>query len=528
MLALEVEYLLGRAAATERHDRERAEWPPHPGRLFSALVDAAFQALTRDDLDAAREALRWLEKLPPPTIAAPDAERREVIKVFVPVNDTELPDIDALLDPPAPTPPKRSGKKPAPDPEAAARQAAEKLTKEAKRLDNAAEKAVELLPERRPRQERFFPVVIPDSPVVHFIWRDAPTDGVAAHGPVLGRIAAAVTYLGQSSSLVRVAVVEAAPEATFVPDPAGRHTFRVPAAGRLKDLERTHARGARPSPGLYAAYRHVRETARVPAAEAEPALGDVVVCQVRGPALPLGGATRLTLAVRDALIAATDRDPDTVKTLVSGHAPDGARTGAEHVAYVPLANVGHRHADGRVMGFAVVLPRGLDRFGDDRRGILQAVAGLAKVWCGGDGFAAGPDAPPGVRYEWDVTMPFEDLPKSLDARPYTRPAQVWATVTPVLLDRHGEPAEETVAAAVRRAFTDPPEIVQVVTSPVSWHRGAPPSHAFASRRRAGYQARHRVHARVEFRHPVRGPLVAGAGRYFGLGLFRALDSEGRG
>jgi hypothetical protein len=40
-----------------------------------------------------------------------------------------------------------------------------------------------------------------------------------------------------------------------------------------------------------------------------------------------------------------------VKSLVSGHTANGDRSRDEHVAYIPLANVGHPYSDGRVMGF---------------------------------------------------------------------------------------------------------------------------------------------------------------------------------
>ncbi|MFN8876672.1 MAG: type I-U CRISPR-associated protein Csb2, partial [Gemmatimonadota bacterium] len=38
MFALRLDLLTGRYAATSFDDRRRAEWPPHPARLFSALV----------------------------------------------------------------------------------------------------------------------------------------------------------------------------------------------------------------------------------------------------------------------------------------------------------------------------------------------------------------------------------------------------------------------------------------------------------------------------------------------------------
>ena len=43
MLAFGIRYLNGFVAAAEPDDRERAEWPPHPGRVFMALAAAHFQ-----------------------------------------------------------------------------------------------------------------------------------------------------------------------------------------------------------------------------------------------------------------------------------------------------------------------------------------------------------------------------------------------------------------------------------------------------------------------------------------------------
>ena len=71
MLALEVEYLLGRALAMAHNDRTGAEWPPHPARLFSALVAALHEAdLSEAERIAGRAALAWLEQLPPPALYA--------------------------------------------------------------------------------------------------------------------------------------------------------------------------------------------------------------------------------------------------------------------------------------------------------------------------------------------------------------------------------------------------------------------------------------------------------------------------
>lgn len=61
------------------------EWPPSPGRLFQALVAAAAQGGGRSE--EADAALRWLERLPPPTIIAPPVDTGRGFTAFVPNND---------------------------------------------------------------------------------------------------------------------------------------------------------------------------------------------------------------------------------------------------------------------------------------------------------------------------------------------------------------------------------------------------------------------------------------------------------
>ena len=81
------EYLTGYYRATDPASRERAEWPPHPGRVFLALAAAWFE--TGEDSDEGN-ALRWVEKLPDPELILPassDVFPRQVVDVYVPVND---------------------------------------------------------------------------------------------------------------------------------------------------------------------------------------------------------------------------------------------------------------------------------------------------------------------------------------------------------------------------------------------------------------------------------------------------------
>src|SRR3954466_11914979 len=88
MLALGIEFLTGRYVATAYNDRRRAEWPPHPARVFSALVATHFEDPERDPRE--RDALLWLERQAAPEIHGTEARPRDVVDVFVPVNDPSV------------------------------------------------------------------------------------------------------------------------------------------------------------------------------------------------------------------------------------------------------------------------------------------------------------------------------------------------------------------------------------------------------------------------------------------------------
>ena len=91
MIAVEITLLTGRYVATAHHDRREHEWPPHPARLFSALV-ATWADADVPDADE-RHALEWLESQAAPAITASpsaDVAVRRPVSHFVPVNDASV------------------------------------------------------------------------------------------------------------------------------------------------------------------------------------------------------------------------------------------------------------------------------------------------------------------------------------------------------------------------------------------------------------------------------------------------------
>ncbi len=88
MFALRVTYLSGRVYASnfyEGDDKQTPEWPPHPSRLFSALVAAWGEGGAEPEL---RSALEWLEGQGEPRVLFGEASTRTLVRVYVPVNDS--------------------------------------------------------------------------------------------------------------------------------------------------------------------------------------------------------------------------------------------------------------------------------------------------------------------------------------------------------------------------------------------------------------------------------------------------------
>src|SRR5688572_20858516 len=91
--AIGVRYLTGYCVAASPADGS-PEWPPHPARLFMALVAAHYEMA--EDAPAGQAALNWLEQLPPPRVLASDIDRRTTVEVYVPPNDYKSSDIRIL------------------------------------------------------------------------------------------------------------------------------------------------------------------------------------------------------------------------------------------------------------------------------------------------------------------------------------------------------------------------------------------------------------------------------------------------
>ena len=583
------EYLTGYSVATDPTDRSRAEWPPHPGRVFLAMAAAWFE--THPEADATEEevrfyeaegrGLRWLETLADPQLVLPSGvstSERTATTAYVPVNDGAGPSSATLQSVPALT---------------------------------------------RNKQARMFPRrYVGDAP--SFLHWPTAVD-VDSHRAAISRVCGKVTRLGHSSSLVSMWVAETYPSEnndieTWHPDgvqadrylrkysvglldalptqtqiprierfaelvwhiedaeqrvsvakTSGNGSERKAASDVLKSRKEayerefgerfTKARAKSPPPllrpklGLWSGYhQNERSEAREVRGHSHFDTDLLVLTHVDGPRLPVVSSLPVTAALRGAVMQQSGIQP--VPPWVSGHRSDGSpnQDDGGHLAFVPLPFVGQRHADGRLLGIGLAFPRDVDR---RQRGrvlgpLLVDESGQPKTVL----------LRLGKLGEWALQKrEWSEPRKTLAPETWTgNPVGVktWATVTPIVLDRYpkvdrleereaweSEVREILAQACVRIGLPRP---VHVDVDTTSWHRGSP--RAIGKRRplpHAGRSQRHdaalgdgfppypargtnaprpQVHAFLEFADPILGPVLLGAGRYRGYGVLMPYEVGG--
>lgn len=524
-LVLEVEYLSGVSFAAIGPDSPIPDWPPQPDRVFSALV-ATWAA--HGESKEETEALEWLERLPPPRLLAPGAEPRTAHTVYVPPNDYETPNSelrklkwyrDFLSK--GTIPPEKGGHK--------------KLWLQ----------ACNVMPDQRKRsglKERNFPAARPHDKVVRLFWSDAsPREEIIA---ALKRLAHDTAYVGHSASLTRCRFLS-------IDDPSDPSGAKSPErriyAGRLAELRNAYTvfqqsggKRGRPRPGARVAQPPEQKRVRT------NLFGErwLLLEHVSGDMPDLRACALVAKTLRDALLCGYRRIglQDRIPEAVSGHAPDGSATRAPHVAIIPLPFAGFPHADGHVMGFALVPPHDSTVLDDeDFRRILGTLAPideererrvLTLKTKGG--------TPSDRAFSIDLSPTFEAGRRSLDPALYLGSARTFATVTPVALDRHlkekGEARQHEIkvqiAAACRNIGLPEPE--EIVADKHAACEGAPSAYPSGNspawmrwRLPQSLASRQLTHAVFRFAAPVAGPVILGAGRFMGLGLCRPLDGERR-
>lgn len=571
MLALRLDYLNGRAIATAYNDRGGAEWPPHPARVFSALVAtwAEQDPLDAPEAEAERAALEWLEQQESPALACDEGSARTVMTHFVPTNDVSL--LPGRLDSLAAKRDEARVELQTAEDEGAGSSRNSETAKAAKVAGKAKaallkietqyqeacttafavgtssiderRRAAALLPEARGRQARTFPSLALPEPVVHLCWSSVAD---SPHQAALDRLAARLVRVGHSSSFVHARWLREAPEPSWIPYERGELLLRVVGPGQFERLRVEFARhgGVEPRvlPFRAQRYRGTNDMARAAPDDVRhfDAREWIILKRVGGPVLPLARVVDVANAVRGALMRHAEQP---VAEVICGHAENGDPSRAPHLLILPLAHVGHHRADGAIKGVALVLPRALDDTA--RRPVLRALGrweAQARIESGDSGDDA-PTLKLGMRdaLVLEVQRQVWGDPGLSALRPATwcEATREWLSVTPVALDRnpgdltHTDAAKrqaafraaaESIARACENVGLPLPEAVTVLPSG-TWAGGAKAAHFPAFPPDPGKVRRVKVHARIRFAQPVQGPVILGAGRFLGLGLFRPVQHE---
>lgn len=509
-LVLEIEFLSGVSFAAMGPDSEAPDWPPQPDRIFSALV-ASWAA--RGEAEEERSALGWLERLPIPRLLASDAEPRNGVTVYVPANDAS---------------------------------------------SDKQKHARHVLPAMRNRQERAsgFPAARPYDPVLRLCWSHAtPDDATLA---ALQALAHDTAYIGHSASLTRC---------RFVVDPAvdlqrAKAPQRSVYEGRFDELRAAYERFRktadkkdRPQKGM----RVPPEPAvRVPRSNLFDDGGHWLILEhVDGDMPDIRACALVARTIRDTLFSGYRQigRADDIPEAISGHARNGLPSQKPHLAIIPLAFAGFPFADGHVMGFALVPPTGTNVLAppgaeDDAetKVFRDALRKLTKIDQAGRrvlSIKSEAETPRDRAFAIDLSLTF-DPPGSASLEParYTKPARVFATVTPIVLDRHlkqeGEARQQEAAAQIAAACRNIglPEPEAIVVDKHSAIEGAPSAYPSGKAPRwmhwrlpPSLASRQLTHAVIRFAEPIDGPVILGAGRFVGLGLClpisRGLDDADR-
>jgi CRISPR-associated protein Csb2 len=270
----------------------------------------------------------------------------------------------------------------------------------------------------------------------------------------------------------------------------------------------------------------------------------LILEHVSGDMRDIRACAMVAKTLRDALLSGYRRIglEREIPEVVSGHSSDGSPTRTPHLAIVPLAFSGFPHADGHVMGFALVPPQSNKLFDDEVfRKALRTLAPIDERYgrrvltlttrrganCD-DAFSIGlsPTLEPPVGK------------RSLDPQLYTEAAKTFATVTPIALDRHlkqeGLARDAEIAAQIANACRNVglPEPESVIPHKHPSFEGVPSAYPSGNspawngwRLPPSLASRQLTHAVIRFAEPIDGPVILGAGRFLGLGLCRPLRGE---
>lgn len=495
--------------------RDELDWPPAPGRLHQGLMACTLSNLPNSLICGHAEptlaTLRWLEKLPPPEVRASrltdDSDYRRALMVAMPHNSPAKGDFARYHNDLAPV-------------------------LRATPMENAP-----LLVEYR---------WIEDS--------SGFSNEIKHHLPALQDAAARLRYLGRAEDRVECIVRWIA---DGEPDPEDRSLeiwrpsefgseigLWVPRPDSTRDLQETFpklesrkGREAKPPARLSLREQGYTRNAikgRLPVYSAifqvyETGNPDSLVCDSMN-----AHKYRSVLRNRACELATIDDpwlNPEFAREMISGHTEDGKHAQQPHLAYVPLPSISlSGKGDGRVRRF-VLVGYASEQNADAALSVYRTLAANL------NGMFDCEEKP-----SWQMQLVDRPDPDKV-WRLYNASSRVWASVTPVAISRgytvpkfspSGEPLSKNerylrklaewqkLLRESLRHIGLPNELIKATVIEISMTPFIPKCERAEKYRPPGEKAV-LVHVRLTFPEPVRGPLLLGDRRYFGLGLMAPLD-----
>lgn len=448
------------------------EWPPSPFRLFQAMLAAASR-----NGNPADDVFRWLEHLPPPDILAPQGKKAQAYKTYMPNNDSD------------------------------------------KKLDRQGRLSEKLIQ----------PTRIPIDCPVHYLWPIQSMDHAIAKETAL--CARQVSTVGWGIDLVASTgrILSASETNDLIVNYPGNHwkpsahssTFlRCPQSGSFADLQEAyHTFLNRFEGDVYCPARKPVEFSEIAYARVGTPQRRIVsfklLCPAddseRGTSFDQRKALEIAAWVRGAACRAskTGDFPGDSEIVVAGHVPKEEKNGAtpQRFSYLPIPSIGHEYADGRVRRFIIAEP--YDAGGRYIEWARRTMANAILTDC-----HKGPQA---------ILQPMS-RPDTVIYH-YIREAKIFHTITPVILpgydDMKYSKAEKLLLKAIEQAGFSTEDLEGLYLQKAPFRHGcyAPRSYELPKY----LKGRSGMHVRLTWKEPVSGPLVIGAGRHFGLGLFASEE-----
>lgn len=514
MLSFTLRFPLGvYHALAPRPDRHNgAEWPPHPVRLIGALLAAAHE-VPSDDVEADRAVLQQICEASPPTVFAPRAAlaSEQASRDGQTVAELRGPSRWAPRNP---------------------------SVAEAKDLSP-------LMVRRTPTEIAKSGVAIGDRPVT-IAWPELDFAGDRLER--VRRMAANVAWLGTSRSPVLVTVETALEEAAAstprwtplpwssptppdaslrVPDPSVLGRFDAAFAARRSEKDRIESAGNQQPAFAGAGHPYSLDDGRGSSAVFDPQhWGRFTIVAIDADSASAGlprapSAYVLARTFRNALMATFEERGE------ANDAPEilHGRGDRPHIAVVPLPTVGHRHAKGSILGFGLLFPS--EERCPEVAAQVDAIDGALAEFFPGAGDAR--------RELWrtredslaiEPSAATEERRWTLNTRRYRGPATTWVTATPVVLSRWTKGRDRAVAiqrqVALDCSYVGLPEPAEIEVLRTAGAEGGAsrllpqPSKLPPEWRKS--LTGPTVHLRLRFDARVRGPLLLGRARHFGVGL----------